>query len=198
VYTLPTLQLNDGDVLGNGNNVVRIPASDDTGIASVSAQLLRQGALQECQAEQNFSLVVNSLFEACLSDQPTCSVDFIPGANEITVFPPPLYAPIGLEYELSLVDRDGSATDPVRAVFCFDAGPNEPPTPAADTYQLIYPGFVQRNGVNYSGRCEKADGADGVLANDDDDEHITNTCLTAELLTLKTLRPLRLTIALKL
>ena len=35
--TLPSFQLSDGDVLGNGNNVVRIPASDDTGIASVNA-----------------------------------------------------------------------------------------------------------------------------------------------------------------
>ena len=182
--TLPSFQLSDGDVLGNGNNVVRIPASDDTGIASVNAQLVRQGRLEECSAEQNFSLVANSLFEACLSDQPTCSVDFIPGINEVTVFPPPLYAPIGLEYDLALVDRDGSATDPVRAVFCFGVGPNEPPTPAADTFQLVFPGFVQRNGVNYNDRCEKADGADGVLANDDDDEHITNTCLTAELVDL--------------
>lgn len=182
--TLPSIQLNDGDVLSNGNSVIRIPASDDTGIATVSARILRQGQLEECRAELDFSFVRNSLFEACLADQPTCSVDFIPTTNEVVVYPPPLYAPIGLEYELSFIDRDGSATDPTKAVFCFDVGANAAPTPAADTYQLIYPGFVQKGGVNYNARCEKADGSDGVLANDDDDEHITNTCLTAELVEL--------------
>lgn len=181
--TLPSVQLNDGDVLSNGNSVIRIPASDDTGIATVTAQILRQGKLEECRADLDFSLVQNSLLEACLTDQPTCSVDFIPTASEIVVYPPPLYAPIGLEYELTFIDRDGSATDPTRAVFCFDVGPNTAPTPAPDTYQLVYPGFIQKNGVNYNARCEKPDGSDGVLANDDDDEHITNSCLTAELVT---------------
>ena len=182
--TLPSVTLNDGDVLSNGNSVIRIPASDDTGIASVSARILRQGQLEECRAELDFSIVPNSLLEACLADQPTCSVDFVPSDNEVVVFPPPLYAPIGLEYELSFVDRDGSATDPTRAVFCFDVGVNAAPIPAADTYQLIFPGFVQNGGVNYNDRCEKIDGSDGVLVNDDDDEHVTNTCLTAELVEL--------------
>ena len=182
--TLPSIQLNDGDVLSNGNSVIRIPASDDTGIATVSARLLRQGQLEECRAELDFTLVRNSLFEACLADQPTCSVDFIPTANEVVVYPPPLYAPIGLEYELSFIDRDGSATDPTTAVFCFDVGQNTAPEPATDTYQLIYPGFIQKGGVNYTDRCEKTGGSDGVLANDDDDEHITNSCLTAELVDL--------------
>ena len=182
--TLPTLQLSDGDVLSNGNSVVRIPATDDTGIANVTATLLRQGPLEECRSQLDFSLVSNSLLEACLADQPTCAVEFIPTASEVVVYPPPLYAPIGLEYELSLIDRDGSATDPARAVFCFDVGANSAPIPAADTYQLIYPSVIQKNGVSYDERCEKQGGADGVLANDDDDEHITNSCLSAELIEL--------------
>ena len=182
--SLPSIQLNDGEVLGNGSSVVRIPANDDTGIASVSATLLRQGKLDSCGSQIDLSLTQNSLLEACLADQPFCSVEFIPDASEVVVFPPPLYAPIGLEYELSFIDRDGAATEPVRAVFCFDVGANAAPVPATDTYQLSFPSSIQRNGVIYDSRCEKQPGSDGVLANDDDDEHITNTCLRAELLEL--------------
>jgi len=146
---------------------------------------VRQGRLQECSTRfADNSLVANSLVEACLTDQPTCAVTFQPVAGQIEVIPPPLYAPIGVEYDLSLLDRDGSATDPVRAVFCFDVGSNAPPVPAADTFQLTYPSRVQRRGVNYNNRCEKQQGSQGVLANDEDDEHVTNTCLTAELLEL--------------
>lgn len=177
----PTLQLADGDVISSGNSIISIPAGDDTGIANVSARVLRQGRLAECQTELDESLVANTLLEACLADQPTCSVDFIPAANEIVVYPPPLYAPIGLEYELSLVDRDGTATDPIKAVFCFDVGPNAAPLTATDTYQLMYPEIIQKRGVVYNDRCEKQPGSEGVLANDDDDEHVSNSCLTAEL-----------------
>ncbi len=182
--TLPSIQLDDGEVLGNGSSIVRIPATDDTGITSVSATLLRQGKLDSCGSQIDLNLAQDSLMQACLADQPTCSVEFIPGANEVVVYPPPLYAPIGLEYELSFVDRDGATTDPVRAVFCFDVGANAAPVPAADTYQLVFPSTIQRNGVIYNSRCEKQPGSDGVLANDDDDEHITNTCLRAELVEL--------------
>ncbi len=182
--SLPSIQLNDGEVLGNGSSVVRIPATDDTGIASVSATLLRQGKLGSCGSQIDLSLAQDSLLEACLADQPICSVEFIPDANEVVVFPPPLYAPVGLEYELSFIDRDGAATDPVKAVFCFDVGANAAPVPAADTYQLVFPSTIQRNGVIYNSRCEKQPGSDGVLSNDDDDEHITNTCLQAELVDL--------------
>jgi len=38
--------------------------------------------------------------------------------------------------------------------------------------------------VNYGDRCQKEDGSQGVLANDEDDEHITNSCLRAELVEL--------------
>ena len=38
----PSLQLSDGEVLGAGSAVIRIPASDDTGIVSVSSQIIRQ------------------------------------------------------------------------------------------------------------------------------------------------------------
>lgn len=179
--TLPSIQLNDGDVLANGSSVVRIPATDDTGIASVTATLLRQGKLSVCASEIDLQMTADSLLEACLTDQPTCSVEFIPSPGEVGVYPPPLYAPIGLEYELTFIDRDGAATDPVNAVFCFDVDINTPPEPAADTYQLIFPSTIQRNGVSYDSRCEKLPGSDGVLANDDDDEHVTNTCLQAEL-----------------
>jgi len=181
--SLPSFQLSDGDVISGDNNVIRIAASDDTGIASVTTRLLRQGVMEECAAELDVQLVANTLLEACLADQPSCVVDFIPSGDEIVVFPPPLYAPIGLEYEISLIDRDGSATDPVQAVFCLDVGENAAPRPAADTFQLIYPSTIQRNGVNFTGRCEKQAGSDGLLLNDDDDEHVTNSCLQAELLT---------------
>lgn len=184
--TLPNLQLSDGDVVSGGSSIVRISASDDTGITSVTTRLLRQGNLEECRIELSESglQIANSLLEGCLADQPSCGVEFLPVGNEIVVYPPPLYAPVGLEYELSLVDRDGSITDPIKAVFCFDVPPNEPPQPADDTYQLVYPSVIQRGGVIYDARCEKQDGSAGVLANDDDDEHVGNTCLTAELLTL--------------
>lgn len=180
--TLPTIQLDDGQVLGNGNSIVRIPASDDTGIVSVSSSLLRQGKLDVCESRIDLSLTSNSLVESCLADQPTCSVEFIPSPpDEVIVYPPPLYAPIGLEYELTFIDRDGAVTDPVNTVFCFDVGINSPPVPAADTYQLVFPSTIQRTGVIYDARCEKQPGSDGVLFNDDDDEHVTNTCLRAEL-----------------
>lgn len=182
--TLPSIQLNDGDVLSNGSSIVSIAATDDTGIASVNANLLRQGRLQECESEFDLSLARDSLFEACLADQPTCTVEFIPSSNAVEVYPPPLFAPIGQEYALSFVDRDGESTDPVNAVFCFDVGINTPPMPAADTFQLVFPSTIQRNGVVYDSRCEKQPGSGGVLANDDDDEHVTNTCLTAELVDL--------------
>jgi len=183
--TLPSLQLNDGDVLGGGSSVVRIPAGDDTGIARVGSTIVRQGNLQECSALfADETLVANSLVEACLADQPVCSVSFQPVAGQIEVIPPPLYAPIGLEYDVSLIDRDGLATDPVRAVFCFDVGINTPPVTAADTFQLTFPSRIERSGVIYDDRCETLQGSQGVLANDEDDEHITNTCLTAELIDL--------------
>ena len=183
--TLPSLQLNDGDVLGGGSSVVRIPAGDDTGIARVGSTIVRQGNLQECSALfADETLVANSLVEACLADQPACSVSFQPVAGQIEVIPPPLYAPIGLEYDVSLIDRDGLATDPVRAVFCFDVGINTPPVTSADTFQLIFPSRIERSGVIYDDRCETLQGSQGVLANDEDDEHITNTCLTAELIDL--------------
>ncbi len=181
----PSLQLSDGDVLGGGSSVIRIPAGDDTGIARVGNTIVRQGRLQECSGRfVNDSLVADSLLDACVSDQPGCAVTFQPLSDQIEVIPPPLYAPIGLEYEISLVDRDGSATDPVKAVFCFDVGSNLPPVTAADTFQLTYPSRISRNGVRYNERCEKLNGSEGVLANDEDDEHITNTCLQAELVEL--------------
>ncbi|MEM7256310.1 MAG: Ig-like domain-containing protein [Pseudomonadota bacterium] len=179
--TLPSIQLNDGEVLGNGNSIINIPASDDTGIASVSATLLRQGNLPACEGLIDRTLTADSLLEACLADQPTCSVEFIPSPSAVGVYPPPLYAPIGLEYEIKLIDRDGAITDPIRSTFCFDVGINTPPTATADTYQLVFPGTIQTDGVIYDARCEKQPGSDGVLFNDDDDEHITNTCLRAEL-----------------
>jgi len=183
--TLPSLQLSDGDVLGGGSAVVRIPAGDDTGIARVGSTIVRQGNLQECSSLfADETLVANSLVEACLLDQPACAVSFQPVAGQIEVIPPPLFAPIGLEYDVSLMDRDGSATDPVRAVFCFDVGINNPPLTAEDTFQLTYPSRIERRGVIYNERCEKQQGSQGVLANDEDDEHITNTCLTAELVEL--------------
>ncbi len=181
----PNLQLNDGDVLGGGSSVIRIPAGDDTGIARVANTIVRQGNLQECSGRfADDSLVANALVEACISDQPGCAVTFQPLSDQIEVIPPPLYAPIGLEYEISLVDRDGSVTDPVKAVFCFDVGSNLPPITTPDTFQLTYPSRISRNGVRYSERCEKLNGSEGVLANDEDDEHISNTCLRAELVEL--------------
>ena len=151
--SLPVLQLDDGQVFDAGNSVITIPAGDDSGIASVVAVPLRQGNLQECQGQFGDVPVANSLIEACLADQPTCAVDFLPGDNEITVFPPPLFAPIGLEYELSLVDRDGEATDPVAAVFCLDVGVNFPPQPANDTYQVVFPNVLQQAGVVFDAPC---------------------------------------------
>ena len=181
--TLPSLQLDDGDVIGGGSSVVRIPAGDDTGIARVGSTVVRQGRLPECAAFfADESLVANTLVEACLADQPACAVSFQPVAGQLEVIPPPLYAPVGLEYDISLIDRDGSATDPVRAVFCFDVGINAPPLTAEDTFQLTYPSRIERRGVIYDERCEKQQGSQGVLANDEDDEHITNSCVTAELL----------------
>ncbi len=183
--TPPSLQLNDGDVLGGSNSVIRIPAGDDTGIARVGSTIVRQGNLPECSA--NFadpSLTVDSLVEACLLDQPACAVAFQPADDQIEVIPPLLFAPIGLEYDLSLIDRDGTATEPVRAIFCFDVGLNAPPVTNPDIFQLTYPSRIERSGVLYGDRCEKVDGTQGVLANDDDDEHITNSCLRAELVDL--------------
>jgi len=181
----PSVLLNDGDVLGGGqSSIVRIEANDDTGIAQVNATMLRQGNLPECNDRfVDSSIVADQMINACLTDQPACELTFIPQGGVVEVIAPPLYAPIGLEYSLSLVDRDGEATDPVSAVFCFDVGPNQEPFASADTYQVTNPGRVQRNGVRYNNRCEKLDGSQGVLANDEDDEHVTNTCLTAELLT---------------
>ena len=132
------------------------------------------------------ALTANSLVEACLLDQPSCAVAFQPVGDQIEVIPPPLFAPIGLEFDLTLLDRDGSATEPVRAVFCFDVGLNAPPVTNPDVFQLNFPSRISRQGVRYNDRCEKAVGSEGVLANDDDDEHVTNTCLTAELLELPT------------
>ena len=180
-----SLQLNDGDVLGGSGSVIRIPASDDTGIVRVSSGIVRQGNLSECSGLfADESLVATSLVEACLLDQPACAVTFQPFADQIEVISPPLFAPIGLEYDLTLVDRDGSITEPVRAVFCFDVGINTPPVTAPDTFQLTYPSRIERSGVSYGDRCSKADGSQGVLANDEDDEHITNSCLRAELVEL--------------
>lgn len=185
--SLPGLQFDDGDVLGGGNTVIRIPASDDTGIVRVGNSIIRQGNLSECSAVlADESLTANSLIEACLLDQPSCAVSFQPVGDQIEVIPPPLFAPIGLEFDLTLVDRDGSATAPVRAVFCFDVGVNAPPVTSPDVFQLNYPSRISRQGVRYNDRCEKAVGSEGVLANDEDDEHVTNTCLTAELLELPT------------
>ena len=180
----PTLQLSDGQVIDAGSGVIRIPVGDDSSVANVTTSLLRQGALPECQGRFNEAPIADSLIEACLADQPSCAVDFIPDGREIAVFPPPLYAPVGLEYQLSVVDRNGSATDPVNAVFCLDVGANLPPEPAADTYQIIFPNVLQLGGVSFNQRCEKLGNLDGVLANDDDDEHVTNSCLRAELLEL--------------
>lgn len=180
--SLPDLQLNDGDVLGGGSSVVRIPAADDTGIVRVGSTIVRQGRLPECAGRfADDSLVADSLVEACVSDQPACAVTFQPITDQIEVIPPPLYAPISVEYDLTLLDRDGSATDPVRAVFCFDVGINVPPVATADTFQLTYPSRIDRPGVRYDDRCGKEQGSQGVLANDEDDEHITNECLTAVL-----------------
>ena len=120
----PTLQLSDGQVIDGGSGVIRIPAGDDSSVANVTANLLRQGVLPECQGSFNDVPVADSLIEACLADQPSCVVDFIPDGQEIAVFPPPLFAPVGLEYQLSLVDRNGFSTDPVNAVFCLDVGAN--------------------------------------------------------------------------
>jgi len=93
--TLPSLQLSDGDVLGGGSAVVRIPAGDDTGIARVGSTIVRQGNLQECSSLfADETLVANSLVEACLLDQPACAVSFQPVAGQIEVIPPPLFAPI--------------------------------------------------------------------------------------------------------
>ena len=66
--TLPSIQLDDGEVLGNGSSIVRIPASDDTGIASVSATLLRQGKLDSCGSQIDLTLARDSLLDACLAD----------------------------------------------------------------------------------------------------------------------------------
>ncbi len=185
--TLPNLQLNDGDVLGGDSSIIRIPAGDDTGIVRVSNNIVRQGSLPECAGLfADDSLVATSLVAACLLDQPSCSVTFQPVGDALEVIPPPLFAPIGVEYDVSLVDRDGSITEPVRAVFCFDVGLNAPPVTAPDTFQLTYPSRIERTGVRYDDRCFKADGSQGVLANDEDDEHITNTCLRAELVELPT------------
>ena len=180
----PTLQLSDGQVIDGGSGVIRIPAGDDSSVANVTANLLRQGVLPECQGSFNDVPVADSLIEACLADQPSCAVDFIPDGGEIAVFPPPLFAPVGLEYQLSLVDRNGFSTDPVNAVFCLDVGANLAPQPAPDTYQLVFPNVLQIEGVSFNERCEKLGNLDGVLANDDDDEHVTNVCLRAELLEL--------------
>ena len=180
----PTLQLSDGQVIDAGSGVVRIPVGEDSSVANVTTNLLRQGALPECQGRFNDVPVADSLIEACLADQPSCAVDFIPDEGEIAVFPPPLFAPVGLEYQLSLVDRNGFSTDPVNAVFCLDVGANLAPQPAPDTYQLVFPNVLQLEGVNFNQRCEKLGDLDGVLANDDDDEHVTNVCLRAELLEL--------------
>lgn len=184
--SLPNLQLDDGDVLGGGSSVVRIPAGDDTGIVRVGSEIVRQGNLPECAGLFDESIAATSLLTACLLDQPTCAVTFQPVDDVVEVIPPPLFAPIGIEYDVTLVDRDGSVTEPVRAVFCFDVGVNAPPVTAPDTYQLTYPSRIERTGVRYNDRCFKADGSQGVLANDEDDEHITNTCLRAELVELPT------------
>ncbi len=183
--TEPTLQLNDGDVLGGTNSVIRIPAGDDTGIVRVGSTIVRQGVLPECDSVlADSSIVAQRLVDACLLDQPACAVNFQPVDGMIEVIPPPLYAPIGLEYDLTLVDRDGSTTDPVRAVFCFGVAVNTAPVTTPDTFQLTYPSRISRGGVIYNDRCEKDDGSQGVLANDEDDEHITNSCLRAELVEL--------------
>ena len=178
----PTLLLNDGEIIDAGSNIFTIPAGG--GVANVVANLLRQGELQECQGQFGTVPVADTLIEACLTDQPSCAVDFIPGGDQIVVYPPPLYAPVGLEYQLSLIGRDGSVTDPINTVFCLDVGANLPPQPAADTYQIIYSNVLQQGGISYNERCEKQGNLAGVLANDDDDEHITNSCLQAELLEL--------------
>ncbi len=183
--TGPAIQLDDGEVLGAGSSVIRIPAGDDTGIARVGNTILRQGNLSECAGSFiDDSIVANSLVEACISDQPACAVTFQPLSDVVEVIPPPLYAPIGLEYEITLVDRDGTAAAPVTAVFCFDIGGNEPPVASEDTYQINFASRIERSGVSYNDRCEKRDGSEGVLANDEDDEHITNECLRAELVEL--------------
>jgi len=177
-----SLQLNDGDVLGGGTTIVRIPANDDTGIVRVNNTVVRQGSLPECSARfADDSLAVDTLIEACVSDQAACAVTFQPVDGGIEVIPPPLYAPIGIEFQLSLVDRDAAVSEPVNAVFCFDVGVNVPPVTAADTFQITFPSRIERSGVNYGERCERLAGSQGVLNNDDDDEHITNSCLQAEL-----------------
>lgn len=177
-----TLQLNDGQIVDAESEVIRISTGGNVGLASVSSTLLRQGALPECQARFNSLPVADSLIDACLADQPSCTVFFIPESTDIAVFPPPLYAPVGLEYELSFLNRNGVLSDPVNAVFCLNVGANLPPQPRADTYQLVYPSTLQVGGVNYDQRCEKIGDLSGVLANDDDDQHVSNTCLQAELL----------------
>ena len=177
-----SLELNDGDVLGGGTSIVRIPASDDTGIVRVNSSIVRQGNLPECSARfVDASLTADSLIEACVSDQAACAVTFQPVPGQIEVIAPPLYAPIGIEFQLSLVDRDAAVTEPVNAVFCFDVGINAPPVTASDTFQITFPSRIERAGVSYGERCERLPGSQGVLNNDDDDEHITNSCLQAEL-----------------
>ncbi len=176
------LQLDDGQVIDTGSGVIRLSTEDPAGIAVVSATLLRQGALPECDGRFNDVPVADVLIDACLADQPSCTVDFIPDSQGVAVFPPPLYAPVGLEYRLALINRTGVAAEPINTVFCLDVGANMAPQPTADTYQLIYPTLLQIGGVNFDQRCEKLGNLDGVLANDDDDQHVTNTCLRAELL----------------
>ncbi len=179
------LQLSDGDVLGGGNSVVRIDVDDDSNIVRVDSSIRRQGRLEQCSGRfADDSLTASTLLEACVSGQTGCAVSFQTFSDQIEVIPPPLYAPVGVEYDLSLLNRDGSVTDPVTAVFCFDVGVNSPPVIAEDTFQLTYPSRIERGGVQYGERCEKLVGSQGVLANDDDDEHITNSCLQAELIEL--------------
>ena len=102
--TPATLQLNDGEVLNPGNSVIRIAAGNT--VAQVTARLRRQGNIDECRGVLDTAQVADSLFEACVADQPSCSVSFLPDGESIVGYPPPLYAPVGCLLYTSPSPRD--------------------------------------------------------------------------------------------
>ncbi|MEM9604959.1 MAG: Ig-like domain-containing protein [Pseudomonadota bacterium] len=128
----------------------------------------------------------SSLRDACqpsLSDA-QCQVGIVTGSDDVRLTFPELRYPVGLTYDLSVLDTGLQSTS--RTVDICVQTVSAPPIAQADAYSVTYGSVLATSAVQWGEACEVVGGT-GVLANDTDDFDYTETtnsgapCLTAEL-----------------
>ncbi|MEM7377712.1 MAG: Ig-like domain-containing protein, partial [Pseudomonadota bacterium] len=185
----PDIQLDAANAATEGASL-RWPFSlldPDGNIQRVDVTLQAEGRqVASCGAWFTPLESADSLRDACqpsLSDA-QCQVGVVTGSDDVRLNFPELRYPVGLTYDLSVLDTGLQSTS--RTVDICVQTVSAPPVAQADAYSVTYGSVLATSAVQWGDACEVVGGT-GVLANDTDDFDYTETtnsgapCLTAEL-----------------